>query len=383
MSIKGQAQNKGEWAELYVFMKLLGEGKLYAADEHLNKKKDSYLEVFDILREEIVGLITRYSTQGAPGYIEIYKNDTLELVVEAREFLSNANSFFYYLKDEEHRLPRKGAVRAPEWLERFADEILITKPKSPALRSAGSFGGKVDIVIVLRDARNSLVGTSGFSIKSQFASAPTLFNAGATSQLLFRMDGMTDNIAKEFNDAMTERGTRDWTRACRIVAHNNIEPVFVGTQYPTLSGNLMYIRETMEQLLAEIYKRGVLLDREHNGVKEICESIAKDDPLGYGNRELYEKVVKDFLFASFSGMTAGTKWDGTEQVNGGYIVVLDDGEVLCYHANDREEFRDYLFKQTFIEYVSCKKYAWGYVYKDGGDWMLPLNASVRFYKKVK
>ena len=30
-------QNKGEWSELYVFLKLLGEGILYAADSDLNK----------------------------------------------------------------------------------------------------------------------------------------------------------------------------------------------------------------------------------------------------------------------------------------------------------------------------------------------------------
>ena len=27
--------NKGEWSEIYVLFKLLAEGKLYAADEHL------------------------------------------------------------------------------------------------------------------------------------------------------------------------------------------------------------------------------------------------------------------------------------------------------------------------------------------------------------
>lgn len=384
MSIKGQAQNKGEWAELYVFLKLLGEGRLYAADEHLHKKPDSYLEVLDILREEIAGLITRYSTQGEAGYIEIYQNQELKMRVASREFLHNANSFFYYLRDEEGKLPKTGAIHAPEWLERFADEILITKPKSPAVKSWGDFGGKSDIIIVLRDARNSLITTSGFSIKSQFAGSPTLYNAGGTSQLLYRLDGMDDKLAKRFNDAMTERGTRDWGGAIKILADYCIEPVFIGTKHPTLSDNLQYIRESMEDLLAEVYKQGMLIDRKHNGIKEICEVITAKNPLGYRTPELYEKVVKDFLFASFSGMTAGRKWDGTEQVNGGYIVVLENGDVLCYHANDREEFRDYLYRQTFLEYVSCKKYDWGYAEKcQDGTYVLPVNASIRFYKDAR
>lgn len=380
MSIEGQTQNKGEWAELYVFLKLLGEGKLYAADEKLKRKPHSYLDVLDILREEIKGLITRYNTQGEPGFIEIYQNEVFQVSIPARRFLDNANEFFRYLKDEEGKLPKKGSVRAPRWLEVFADEILVEKPKSPAVKSIKGFGGKSDIFIVLRDARNSLVTTSGFSIKSQFAGKPTLYNAGTGSQVLFRLEGMDDRQAQEFNNAIDDRGHRDWNRARRIIQYGGIKPVFIGTQYKRLNDNLQYIRESMPALLGEIFRQGIIVDRERNGVREITARIAKKDPLGYGSEAMYEKVVKDFLFASFSGLTASRKWDGKEQVNGGYIVVKEDGEVLCYHANDREEFRDYLYRETFIEYVSCKKYEWGYAEKDRhGDWILPLNGSVRFY----
>ena len=37
-------QNKGEWSELYVFLKLLGDGVLYAADANLNKIEDLTVE---------------------------------------------------------------------------------------------------------------------------------------------------------------------------------------------------------------------------------------------------------------------------------------------------------------------------------------------------
>lgn len=45
-------QNKGEWSELYVFFKLLGDGVLYAADGNLDKKEDLYYPVVEILRKE-------------------------------------------------------------------------------------------------------------------------------------------------------------------------------------------------------------------------------------------------------------------------------------------------------------------------------------------
>lgn len=52
MPIRDLSANKGEWAELYVLFRLLGDGRLYAADKQLNKKLDSYLDVLNIIREE-------------------------------------------------------------------------------------------------------------------------------------------------------------------------------------------------------------------------------------------------------------------------------------------------------------------------------------------
>ncbi len=48
MSIK---QNKGEWSELYAFIKLLKDGKIYAADEYVNRIEDTYFPIIKIIRE--------------------------------------------------------------------------------------------------------------------------------------------------------------------------------------------------------------------------------------------------------------------------------------------------------------------------------------------
>jgi hypothetical protein len=45
--------NKGEWSEVYVFLKLLAEGKLYAADKDLKKIKDIYYSVLEIINKDI------------------------------------------------------------------------------------------------------------------------------------------------------------------------------------------------------------------------------------------------------------------------------------------------------------------------------------------
>jgi hypothetical protein len=43
--------NKGEWSELYTFFKLLAEGKLFSADENL-EKTESFVEILSIYRKD-------------------------------------------------------------------------------------------------------------------------------------------------------------------------------------------------------------------------------------------------------------------------------------------------------------------------------------------
>ena len=49
--IKG---NKGEWSEIYVFLRLLADGKLFAADENLERIHDIFFPIIKILREETI-----------------------------------------------------------------------------------------------------------------------------------------------------------------------------------------------------------------------------------------------------------------------------------------------------------------------------------------
>lgn len=52
--------NKGEWSELYAFMKLLSQGRVYAANEKVEKIEDVYYPILKIMREETRGEIIDY-----------------------------------------------------------------------------------------------------------------------------------------------------------------------------------------------------------------------------------------------------------------------------------------------------------------------------------
>jgi len=45
--------NKGDWSELYVFAKLLSEGKLYQSDINLNRDENNFYEVVKAYKEEV------------------------------------------------------------------------------------------------------------------------------------------------------------------------------------------------------------------------------------------------------------------------------------------------------------------------------------------
>lgn len=376
-SIVGKTLNKGEWAEFYVMLKLLGEGKLYAADNKLKKRLDSYLDVLKIIRQEYETQVLEYIVDRDDSSVIVKPQgaETVLATIPMTEFEKCATTLFQGIKHANGM-----SVSAPDSVCEFAKVIYVVKPKAPAVKALKrQFGGKNDIFIEVRDGQTAIVSVMGFSIKSKFGHNPTLFNAGSSSQYLFRLSGCDDTIMKEFNSITDGKGGRAWGCCVQYLHSHRIGAEFARTQYPVYGENLYLVRESMAQIMAWCVHDRLLTGEPEHRVKETVERMAVANPLGVGNPEIYyEKAIKDFLMAGFTGMTAGSKWDGKEQVNGGYIVVMDDGDVICYHSNDRESFRDYLYRNTYFEYVSADKYNWGYIVKIDGEYYLPLNISVRF-----
>ncbi len=375
-SIVGKKLNKGEWAEFYVMLKLLGEGKLYTADKTLKQKLDSYLDILRIIRQEYDTQVLEYIVNEDSECVTVkpQNTDAVLAAIPMREFIKQANDLFNGIKSA------KGmSVPAPNSVCEFAKVIYVGKPKAPAVKALKKqFGGKNDIFIEVRDGQTSIVSVMGFSIKSKFGQNPTLFNAGSSSQFLYKISGCDDTVMQEFN-AISDGDGRGWRLCKKYITEHNLTLSYYKTQNPTYDENLCLVRESMSKIMAWCVKDRLIDSTEDNKVKETVERMIAANPLGVSNPAVYyEKAVKDFLMAGFTGMTAACKWDGREQVNGGYIVVMDDGDVICYHSNDRETFRDYLYRNTYFEYVSAEKYNWSRIIKINDEYYLPLNISVRF-----
>lgn len=76
MPINGLKLNKGEWAEFYVMLKLLGEGKLYTADKLLQKNYQSYLDVLKVIRQEFDTQVLEYVIDNKSNTVNIIPQDT-------------------------------------------------------------------------------------------------------------------------------------------------------------------------------------------------------------------------------------------------------------------------------------------------------------------
>ena len=98
------------------------------------------------------------------------------------------------------------------------------------------------------------------------------------------------------------------------------------------------------------------------------------------DQKYYEYKVKNFLTASALGMVPHTPWNGRYEANGGYLVVKDNGDLLCYHFYDRNLFEDYLFYNTKTDSPSATRNRYAILYKEKNDDRLyfKLNLQVRF-----
>jgi len=161
--------NKGEWSEIFIFLKLMCDRKIHAADADMNKLDDVYLNIIKIIREELRDRLYEYYTGDV---VKIHLNciDTGRNVCED-EFVENRDKVFDLLS------VNPSGTFGNEDIERFLSTIFVTKLKAPSISSSDYFGGTQDITMSVMDYRSGITRTVGFSCKSDFGGRATLFNA--------------------------------------------------------------------------------------------------------------------------------------------------------------------------------------------------------------
>lgn len=378
--------NKGEWSEIYIFLKLMTDGQIYAADRNMEKLENVFLKIIKIIREEISSQKYEYYTGEK---IKIFLNGTqIEPVVTRSEFAKNKDLLWKLLPDMTN-----GDHACPE-LEPFLSRIYVTKLKAPSSSSSEFFGDTRDITMEVMDYRSGIDSVVGFSCKSDFTAHATLFNASQdNTNFIFEVTGnINDEIMEAFNALFKYRmknGVRTPEVAmgarmqylkkcecdlkyCRMCVENAERNLILsgGTEMPDI----------VAAMLKAYYFDGEAKSK-NSSMLYLLEQVIEQNVAGYrfgDTVSLYYHKLGTLLYDMFTGMRLARPWDGRSSVNGGYIIAKNDGEVLAYHSCMADEFKDFLVERLGLESPSATRHKFMQIYKEDGRYYVNLNLQVRF-----
>ncbi len=380
------SKNKGEWSEVYIFLKLLIDGKVYAADKNLKKIPTAFLNILKILREEIAGKVYAYVPAACvpDNVVHIYRNG-----VDTSKTCTTGDLTWQkdYLWMELNHSHGSASFTIP-LVESFLNSIFITKTSSPARAVSKMFGGTVDITMDVSDYKTGLSHVVGFSCKSEFAAKSTLFNASHdNTNFVYKVVGNIDDaLMEQFNNTFTTTGAVAIGERIQLLKDTDCTLEFLNPAMTTAEANLVMSGGLeMPKIVGEVLRHYYF---DNNGKRAGCsiehaiDNLAKVNPVGYpANQRMlptYRKKMADLLFDMFTGMKLRASWDGRRTVNGGYIVALASGDVLAYHSCLEDEFKDFLISRLGLESPSCSRHEFMSIYKVGDEYRLKLNLQIRF-----
>lgn len=359
--------NKGEWSEIYVFLNLLANGKLYAADADLNKIDNIFYEILRIFRKESLGELKFVFDKDNQKIVVVKKvedTDVILIKMESSEFKSEAEFLLNEIQNENERtftIKRIGD---------FLNQIGCEKIKAPA-------EDKSDIVIQIHDINTGYEPILGFSIKSRLGSPSTLLNAGKTTNFTFKITGpINDSIMNNFNNSNGK--IRD---SFSSLLNLGCDLIFLDVDNSTFKNNLLLIDSDLPKISALMLKEYYIYGK--GNINEVLKELENKNELKYNMNEshpFYRYKFKKFITESALGMLPSRPWTGKADATGGYIIVREDGEVLCYHLYNRNEFEDYLINNTKFDTPSTSRHEFAKIYKENGDYFIKLNMQIRFIK---
>lgn len=355
--------NKGEWSEIYTLLKILSDKNLFAGDSELNKIENLLFPIIKVLRDESSGTF-EYNYEDD---LIIITGNNEEFSIPIIKFKEQATLLLLKLKEK-----TSSSFSIPE-LETFMKSFncISLKAKSSV---------KSDIKIVIHDQRTGTTPQLGFSIKSQLGGASTLLNAGKTTNFIYKIENLilSHNQITEINSIDTRSKIKD--RLAKIIELSG-SLKFISAESPIFENNLTLIDSSLPKILSGIIY--LFFTSENSKTIDLLSKISLANPLGYNtntNHPFYKYKIKRFLTDVALGMMPSKVWTGELDATGGYLIVKEDGDVLCYHIYNRNQFEDYLLNNTKLETASSTRHEFGTIYQQDGELFFKLNLQIRFIK---
>ena len=345
--------NRGEWSEFYAFLHLLITHELPVFDSSLNSTNDKYTNTkiyFDKfqngyfqLNQNIVEIYSENSLIDQMDYTDIlhYKSIILNKIVSAK---ANSGSF--------------PIIEIEQIYNKFEN-----------LKSAKSnSNNKADITLEVMDPRNNTSKMLSYSIKSNLGSPPTLLNSSKHTNFIFSIQNITIQQMNVINSINSKTKLLD--RIKKIDSFGG-KILFEKAESSSFEKNLIKIDPNLPLYIAET----LIYSYRHNS-KEFLSAFEKSNNIG---KKSTIKLASELLTAISFGMFPSAVWNGHFEVDGGFIVIRNDGEIgLLDLINNHLELFDYLGKETKLDSPSSKRYKMLELYNDSNRIFFKLNLQIRF-----
>ncbi len=205
-----------------------------------------------------------------------------------------------------------------------------------------------------------------------------LLNAGKTTNFIYEIDSYkpTPEEIEIINNIESKSKIKDRIEAIR---NKGGSLSFRTVQNDIFKNNLVLIDSLLPNILSEIVK--VFFTSKLSTVKDLTKNINEANPINYDKQfshAFYEYKIKRLLTEAALGLQAAKVWTGTYDATGGYLIVKENGDVLCYHIYKRNQFEDYLYANTKLETSSSSRHEFGKIYEQEGKFYFKLNLQIRF-----
>lgn len=357
--------NRGEWSEFYAFVKVLSERKLLAANEDLTPLADIFYPVRKVLRHE-TGVKRTYSLKNDEKIEVFIQQDENEEIIEIdyAEVDALKAPLFESIK------AGKGRAFEIDFAEDLIESLRCGKVKA-------SSGKKGDIVIVIHDHVTNRENSVEFSIKSYVGGMPTLLNASGATNFKFRLNGFA-GVADDINRITGSSKVMDRLNA---LLSTGVKLDLCDMSSSIFKRNLRKIDSSMPLFIGQFLVH--FFSGQARTVADLTRLIAHEevatDSLGEAfNFEDLKYKMKQLLINVALGLVPNTDWDGFIKADGGYIIVKEDGSVVCFHIYNISELGEYLFNNTKLETASTSRHGFASVYEEEGQAYMNLNLQIRF-----
>ena len=380
MTVKqGTSKNKGEISELYSFVYILGNGFLELVDGNL-QPLDNQIEFFKLIRSDKI----ECELNNAAGIVTI-DSDGIRKVEDQSRIRTLCDNLLTLLQNSPKAID-ENEKSVQSLLQLFETNVVSAKSQDKS-----DFCGCVKV--------NTVPGlhTLGFSVKSQMGGAPTLINVNrlnaAMQYEVIQADGSP--LTKAHQEKLLKLNSakvKYWVKArVQAVYDNGMKLRFNKPRGECFNFNLklidMMAPEILGSVLLEHYRKESrqILTLE-SLVKQLCDSDHIDRyPKLAEMADTVEDVktmllykLKRILCAFATGATVTEKWDGQDKANGGIVIVMKDGNVVCLELFTRDALMQYLISTTQFDGPSSKRHPYGSFYLEGDKLMFDLQAQVRF-----